>query len=149
EIRVNDRVASETYLSACVAGHFGVPIIFISGDDVFVQETREILGDFESVITKQSFGTLSANTLTPSKSRKLIQQKVAAAIERIDDFSPCAVNGPVNLQIDFKHRLPAELLNYLPIIERTSAYGIEYQAADILAATSFLEFVTHYQPTLM
>jgi D-amino peptidase len=149
EIRINGQIASETLISAGIAGHFGVPVIFISGDDAYVEETRSLLGDFEAVVTKTSFGTLSGNTLTPARSRDLIRGKVASAIKRMGDFTPLVITTPVHLHVEFKHRLPAEMLDYLNIVKRVSAYGVEYQAADMPDVARFLSFILHYQPTLM
>lgn len=149
EVRLNGQIASETLISAGIAGHFQVPVVFVSGDDAYVEETRGLLGDVESVVTKISCGTLSGNTITPTRSRQLIRSNVAAALARLPDFSPLQISTPVHLHVEFKHRLPAEVLDYLPIVHRTSAYAIEYQAADMLDVARFLSFVIHYQPTLM
>lgn len=147
EVRLNGQVASETLISAGIAGHFEVPVIFISGDDVYVEETRGLLDDFEAVVTKTSYGTLAGCTLTPSRVRDLIRQKVAAALDRLDDFNALSFVAPITLEVDFKHRLPAEMLDYLSNVRRTSAYTIEYIAADMLDVSRFLSFITHYEPT--
>ena len=147
ELRINGQVESETLLSAGIAGHFGVPVIFISGDDVYVEETRGLLDDFEAVVTKTSYGTLSGNTLTPKKARALTRQKVGKALGRIKDFKTLSFEAPITLQVEFKHRLPAEMLDYLPIVKRTSAYTIEYKAEDMLDVARFVSFITNYDPT--
>jgi len=147
EVRLNGQVASETLISAGIAGHFGVPVIFISGDDVYVEETRGLLNDFEAVVTKTSYGTLSGSTFTPARIRDLIRQKVAVAMGRLSDFKALSFDMPITLQVDFKHRLPAEMLDYLSNVKRTSAYTIEYEATDMLDVSRFLSFITHYEPT--
>jgi len=147
EVRLNGQVASETLISAGIAGHYGVPVVFLSGDDVYVQECRELLDDFESVVTKTSYGTLSGNSLTPKRSRALIRQNVATALSRLSDFKALAIEAPISLQVDFKHRLPAELLDYLPNVKRTAAYTIEFEAVDMRGISSFLSFITQYSPT--
>jgi len=149
EVRINGQIASESLISAGLAGFFGVPVIFVSGDDAYVEETRGLLEDFESVVTKTSHGTLSGSTLMPAKSRSLIRKKVGAALDRIGDFKPLVIETPIKLQVEFKHRLPAEVLDYLPIVKRISAYGIEYEAADMMEVSRFLSFITQYKPTLV
>ncbi|MCP4047047.1 MAG: M55 family metallopeptidase [Gammaproteobacteria bacterium] len=149
EVRINEQVASETLISAAIAGHFDVPVIFISGDDEYVKETKGLLTDFESVVTKTSYSTLCGNTLTPSRSRTLIREGVAKALNRMGDFKALTIAAPITLQVDFKHRLPAEILDFLPIVKRISAYGIEYQASDMLDTSRFLSFINQYEPTLI
>ncbi len=147
KVRLNGQLASETLISAGIAGHFGVPVFFISGDDVYVEETRGLLDDFEAVVTKTSYGTLSGSTLTPAKARELTRQKVTLAMDRLADFKALCFETPIRLQVDFKHRLPAELLDYLSNVKRTSAYTIEYIASDMLDVSRFLSFITNYTPT--
>src|SRR5690606_21632912 len=43
--RLNNATMSEGGMSAAIAGHFGVPIIMVSGDHVAVAETQVIVGD--------------------------------------------------------------------------------------------------------
>lgn len=146
---INGEIASEGYISAATAGDFDVPIALITGDDVFVEETRGYLGDVEAVITKNALGTLSANTLSPTKSRELIRAAAKLSISRLNDFKPMTIATPVKLEVCFKHRLPAELLDYLPIVKRTDAFTVEYMAENMSDANRFLSFITSYEPTLV
>jgi D-amino peptidase len=147
EVRINGKVFPEAGISAGIAAHFGVPIIMISGDDVFVRETTALLDGVEAAVTKNSYGTLSGITLKPARARELVAEKVSAALERAKRPAAKPVKGPVHLQIDFKHRMPAELLSYLPIVKRLAAYTIEFVGKDMLEISRFLAFVTGYEPT--
>ena len=148
-IRINGEIAAEGYISAATAGDFGVPVVLISGDDVFVEESESYLGGVDSVVTKKASGTLSVCSISPTRSRDLIRQASQLAMSRIGDFKPLQVSAPVTLEVCFKHRLPAELLDYLPIVTRTDAFTIEYTASDMSDVSRFLSFVTTYTPTLL
>ena len=148
-IRINGEIAPEGYISAATAGDFDVPVVLISGDDVFVEETEGYLGNVESVVTKKASGTLSVCTITPTRSRELIREASQQAVGRIADIKPLKVTAPIILEVCFKHRLPAELLDYLPIVKRTDAFTIEYIAPDMSDVSRFLSFVTTYTPTLL
>src|SRR5579862_2095309 len=65
-VGLNGTAVTEAELNAAYAGAFGVPIVFISGDDVAVGEVTTRLGNMESVITKKSLGFHSAESLTPA-----------------------------------------------------------------------------------
>jgi D-amino peptidase len=147
EVRINGVVQPEAAISAGIAAHFHVPVIMISGDDVFVEETSQLLPGVEAAVTKQAYGTLSGISLKPSTSRELVRSKVTEALARQEDFSAAPRTGPLHLQIDFKHRMPAEMLSYLNIVQRLSAYTIEFVARDMLEISRFLAFVTSYEPT--
>src|SRR5690606_8216527 len=50
--RLNGTSMSEAGMSAAIAGHFGVPVIMVSGDQVAVAETQVIVGDVEGAVVK-------------------------------------------------------------------------------------------------
>ncbi len=148
-ISINGVIASEAYISAATAGDYGVPIVLISGDDAFVKESSEFLDDVKTVTTKLALGMLSASTITPSRSCQLIHDAAKTALGAAEKYSPFVVTTPVNLEVEFKHRLPAELLNFLPFVKRSDAFTIEYVANDMSDASRFLSFITNYEPTLI
>src|SRR5207245_3927162 len=47
DVRLNGVSLPEAGVNAAIAGHFGVPVIMISGDDASVAEARRVLGDVE------------------------------------------------------------------------------------------------------
>ena len=44
--------------------------------------------------------------------------------------------------------MPAEVLAYLPEVQRVDSHTIRYVGADMLAVSRFIEFVTTYQVDL-
>lgn len=146
ELRLNKKAVSEAAISAATAGHYGVPVIMVSGDDGFVRETQSLLGDVEAAITKWSSGWTSTKTLTPEASRTRIRERVKAAFGRLGDFKPFRFEEPIELEVDLKNRITAELLDYLTIVERTGAATIRYVGKDIVDVVKFLVFALEYQP---
>jgi D-amino peptidase len=146
EVRLNGAVVSEAELSAAMAAHYSVPVVFASGDDVCVREIVDAMPSVETVTTKRAYGTLSAMTLTPQESRNRIREGVGKALARIDTFACAAGTEPVSLSVSFKNRLPAELLAYLPIVSRRDAFTVQVEAADITQASAILMFMMHYGP---
>lgn len=147
-IRLNGKDASEGSLSAAIAGHFGVPVILVTGDSEVVKETQALLGDVEGAVVKWPNGFHSALTLTPQAACDLIRERATAAVKRIADFKPRKLSGPVTLEVSFKNYRPVEILGYLPIVERVDSHTIRYKAADIVAVSKFLAFALEYQPDL-
>lgn len=148
-VHLNGEIAPEGFISAATAGDFGVPIVLVSGDDVFVEETRAYLPQVETVTTKQAIGVLSATSLSPSKSRELIRLGAQSALSDLSRFTPMVATAPVQLQVCFKHRLPAELLNYLRVVDQIDTFTIAYGAENMSDASRFLSFIVSYQPTLL
>ncbi|HYX48388.1 MAG TPA: M55 family metallopeptidase, partial [Ktedonobacteraceae bacterium] len=65
EVRLNGEIVGESAINALVAAYYSVPIIFISGDAVTVQEAQTIAPNAEKVIVKQSIGRFAAAHVHP------------------------------------------------------------------------------------
>lgn len=148
DVRLNGVSVPEAAFNAAIAGHFGVPVLAISGDDAIVKEARGLLGDVEGAVVKWAYGFHSAKTLTPEAARDVIREKVKAAMARRGSFRPYAMKTPVELEIRFKSYRPAEVLSYLPIVKRTDAHSVRFVGQDMLEVSRFMEFVLTYQPSL-
>jgi D-amino peptidase len=148
ELRLNGKTMSEGSMNAAIAGHFGVPVIMISGDDVAVAETQVIVGDMEGAVVKWAKGFHSAQTMTPEAAREVIRTRAASAVSRVDEFEPYVLETPIVLELSLKHYQPVELLAYLKNVERIDSHTIRYMADDIIDATKFLTFVLDYSVDL-
>jgi D-amino peptidase len=147
-LRLNGVPMSEASLNAAVAGHFGVPVLMISGDDATVREAQQQLGPIEGAIVKWNYGNHSARTLTPQAGQELIRQKVGAALARRAEFRPYRIEAPLELEIRLKHYMATEVLSYLPSVERVDSHTIRFRAKDITEVTRFISFLTRYRPDL-
>jgi D-amino peptidase len=147
-LAINGKEMSEGSWNAAIAGHFGVPVIMISGDDAAVAEVRAQVGDLEGAVVKNNLGFHSANTVTPQAAQQLIGEKVKAAINKLGKFTPFKLSLPVTLDVSFKHYQPAEVLAYLRGVERLDAHSIRFRAKDMIEASDFMQVVTRYNPAL-
>ncbi len=144
DIRVNGRSMNEAGINACIAGHFGVPVIMVSGDDASIAETRALIGDFEPAVVKWAISYHAATVMTPAAARRVIREAARRAVERIDDFTPLTADYPVTMEVRFKHYRPGQLLAYLPMFERVDAHAVRYTVEDMCTASRVLEFILNY-----
>ena len=148
DIRLNGVSVPEAGLNAAIAGHFGVPVVLVTGDEAVVKEARALLGDVEGAVVKWPYGFHSARTLTPEASCELIREKAKTAVSRARARKPWVLTKPVALELKFKNYRPAEVLAYLPIVERVDAHTIRFRGKDVLEVARFIEFVLHFEPGL-
>jgi len=148
DVRLNGTSMPEAGINAAIAGHFNVPVIMISGDDVIVKEATDLLGNIEGATVKWAVSFHAAKTLTPEMAYALIREKIKKAIARIKEFKPYKIKEPVTLDVRFKAYRPSELLAYLPIVQRTDSHSIRFVGKDIVEVSKFLEFITNYEPSL-
>jgi D-amino peptidase len=144
-VRLNGVEMLEASINAAIAGDLGVPVVMISGDDAVVDEARSVIGDMEGAVVKWSLGFHSARTMMPEPAYALIRERVRAALGRLDDFRPYTLEGPVELEISFKNYMPAELMAYLPNVERVDAHTIRFVGRDMTEISKFIEFTTSYR----
>jgi D-amino peptidase len=147
-VRLNGMSMSEASVSAAIAGHYGVPVIMVSGDNVAVAETRVIIGDIEGAVVKWAKGFHSAQTLTPETAYRVIRERTKAAIERIDEFQPYVLETPLRLELSLKHYRPVELLAYLPNVERVNSHTVRFIGEDVVEIARFLEVALGYSVDL-
>ena len=138
ELTLNGMLMSETTFNAAIVGHFGVPVIMVSGDDAYTEYATEVLGPIETATVKWAYGAISERTKSLRASCTLITEKVKAALGRVDEFSLYRLDGPLDLQIEISTRLKAEILAFVPGVERLSSHRIGIQVSDIVAASRFM-----------
>ena len=145
-VKLNGTEVPEGGMNAAIAGHFGVPVVAVTGDDAAVAEVRQFTGPIEGAVVKRAISFHSAATMTPKAAQELIRARVKAGVERRASAKPYALTGPVTLEMSFKNYRAAELLAYLPIVTRVNAHTIRFTGKDIVEVSKFIEFVNSYQP---
>jgi D-amino peptidase len=147
-VALNGKEVTEGAFNAAIAGHYNVPVIFVSGDDAAIAEIRGALGNIEAAETKKTLGFHAANTVTPQASYELIGNGVSKAFARIKDFKPYKLASPVTIEISFKNYMPAEVLTYLRAIQRVDSHTVRFRGSDMIEVVDFVDFVEHYSLSL-
>ncbi len=147
-LRLNGIEMTEGSMNAAIAGHFGVPVILVTGDDAAVAENQVIIGNIEGAIVKWSNGFHSATTLTPEAAYEEIRVRTASAISRIDEFEPYVLDTPIELELSLKHYMPVETLAYLPNVEKVNSHTIRFIGEDMIEISKFLRVATGYRVDL-
>jgi len=138
ELTINDKIMSETTFNAAIAGHFGVPVIMVSGDDAYIHHARKAIGPVETATVKWAYGSYSERTMTLVASSKLIAKHVKLALARLPDFQVYNLHGPLVLELEISQRLKAEILSYVPGVKRLTSHRISIQVNDIVDASRFM-----------
>lgn len=145
EVRLNGQVASETVISAATAAHYNVPVILVSGDDAYVAHAREVLNhsecEIQAVVTKQAISATSALMKPPETVYREIREATTKAIATADRMRANPLQGPIEVEVDCLLRRAAEIIDYLPNTERTSARTVNYICRDMVEASRYLQFL--------
>lgn len=140
QLRCNGKEIGETGLNAGLAGHFGVPVAMLAGDNVVEEEAKGLLGDIEVAVTKQAVNRHTARLLSVQRSQEAIRQRAAAAVQRLQAgaFKPYVVPGPITFEVDFKTTDAAHMATLFPCVKRLSSKTVSITADDYPTAFKLL-----------
>jgi D-amino peptidase len=132
--RVNGTWVGESGINALVAGHFGVPIALVSGDQVTKEETLPFGPDAEYAVVKESVTRFSALNLHPEDARDLIREGAERAVRRVATGSVGGprITTPVRLELDHQTGDMAEVATWVGGVDRVSERTVVIQGDDLL-----------------
>jgi len=140
-IKLNGQEVMEAVFNAAIAGHFGVPVVFMSGDRIAVAQVQKTLPAVEGVVLKEPYGFHSAMTVTPAKARQLVREGVTRALRK-GGATPFRLKTPIDLEVGFKLTPDAEKAAYVPGLTRVDAHTVRGTFADILQITRLMQILT-------
>jgi len=98
----NDRECGEIVQSALVFGHFGIPIIMVTGDDATAREARTFLGDTVVTISvKRAYGEQFGALLAPDEAHERIRTGAREAALRVSQCRPFTMELPIRGRLRF------------------------------------------------
>ena len=118
---LNDILTGEYGLNAAVAGHFGMPVIMVSGDQTACAQVTELLGDLETAVVKQASGRFAAECLAPQVTQEIICLAAERAVERLAQGNvPEAVvlDTPITVTVEFFTSDMADRATRIPFTKR-------------------------------
>lgn len=134
ELRFNGTVIGESGLSAAIAGHFGVPLVFVSGDAHAIRQAKNLVKNVVGVPTKEGVGLYGVRTMMPEKARKLIRKGAKEALEKLGKIVPYVVKKPVVMEVEFERPLMAQYASRVPLVKRKDIKSVAYKASDVIDA---------------
>jgi D-amino peptidase len=144
-VRLNGAEVSEGVYNAALAGHFGVPVAFVSGDRLAVTQVQQVAASAEGAIVKEPYGYHSANTVTPARGQAMIREGAKRAMGKIGSLQPYRVTTPVALEVGFKLTLDAERAAFVPGLVRSDAHNVKGTFRDMIEVTKLLQVLTSFE----
>jgi len=141
-IKINGQYVGETEINAAVAGYYGVPLGFVSGDDVLAKEVQRFFGKkVEVVITKYGISRFSAKCRLPSDVYSEIEIKAARAVSKCSTLKPFQFKTPLRAEFDLMTSVMGDMVEPLPGVKRISARTCTYVAQNILEFYDILRLI--------
>ncbi|MGI9205055.1 MAG: M55 family metallopeptidase [Woeseiaceae bacterium] len=131
DVSINGISMPETGYNALMAGHYGVPVVFVAGDQAVVDQAIELLGNVETVAVKEGIGAAALN-LHPEVAREKIRGGVERALRNLDDYEPYRLRAPYTLVLTLKTEQNIYRGSLYPGAERTGDWEVTYVGDDVL-----------------
>jgi D-amino peptidase len=134
-ILMNGKPVGEIETRTALAGWFGTPVIFLSGDQAAAQQLHEIDPDAETAVVKEGIDNYTCISLSADAARKLIRERAGAAMKKIGAIRPYRLDGPVSIEVEYTSRnalTPDAALR--PGAQVIDARTIRYNGRDFLEA---------------
>ncbi|MFC8337706.1 M55 family metallopeptidase [Streptomyces rubiginosohelvolus] len=141
--RTTARSLGEIGLNAAMAGHLGVPVVLLSGDDAACAEAAALIPEAVTVPVKEALGMAAAVTLHPEEARDRLRRAAADAVSRRTEIPPLALTGPLDVEVDLASPHTIDLATLVPGVSRTAGartvaftapdYGTAYRLILLLA----------------
>ena len=141
-IKLNGAEVSEGIYNAALAGQFGVPVAFVSGDRLAVAQLQRAVPAAEGAIVKEPYGYHSAMTVTPARGQQMIYEGLKRAMAKLGSLQPYRVTTPIQLEVGFKLTIDAERAAYVPGLARSDAHNVKGTFKDMVEITKLLQVVS-------
>jgi D-amino peptidase len=143
-VRLNGTEVSEGMYNAALAGQFGVPVAFVSGDRLAVSQVQQVVPAAEGAVVKEPYGYHSALTVTPARGQAMIHDGLKRAMAKLGagSLQPYRVTTPIALEVGFKLTIDAERAAFVPGLTRSDAHSVKGTFHDMSEITRLLQVLT-------
>jgi D-amino peptidase len=124
----NDDLVGEVGINAALCGHYGCPVLLVTGDEAVCRESSELLGEgLTTVAVKRGLSRYSARQIPPVRARKMIEDGARHALANLKAVNPYVPQRPTTISIDlstvdtasrFKGRHGVEIVSPLKVLSR-------------------------------
>lgn len=130
-VRLNGKEVGEYGLNAMVAGYWGVPVVFISGDKAAVEMAQDFIPGVDGLAVKEGIGYYAAKTMNPLEAREKISAGVRAALVKRIARQPVKLASPITLEIELDELAHADQVALVPGMKRNGR-TVSYTSPDPL-----------------
>ncbi len=139
-VHVGDRLAlGELGINAGVAGSFGVPVAFVSGDDKVALEATALVPGIVTAVVKEGVARTAARLLHPDEAHRRIREGVERALRAERRPDPVSFDG-LPMRLVFTKTEYCDRASLCPLVTRVDARAIDITGFDYL--TVYRTFLT-------
>jgi D-amino peptidase len=127
-LRFNESLVGEVGINAALCGHYGVPVLLVTGDAATCQESTDLLGPkLRTVAVKRGLSRYSARQIPPVRARRMIEEAARDVVRRPPAVAPYIPAQPTAVTVEietvdkgdvFRRRPGVEFADPLTVVSR-------------------------------
>jgi len=126
EVHLNGVRCSEATINAGLLGHWGVPLLLVTGDRTTVEGVQAQMPWVRGAIVKESIGNFAADSMMPEAAQRLIRREAQAAVRDLASAKPYRFEPPIALDVQLVTAAQAHLVATIPGFERTGSRSVRF-----------------------
>lgn len=139
ELRFDGVPVGEVGINAALCGHFGCPVLMVTGDHAVCRESRALLGPaLVTVEVKRGYNRYSARHVPPARARAMIELAAAKVVRERPAVAPYVPARPCSIAVTYSTSDGADKAVLRPGVTREDGRTVTSRAGDWWAAWSQL-----------
>lgn len=124
--KVNGIEVGEMGQFALYAGSFGVPLVYVTGDEALCDEARRQFSHALSTPTKRGTGWATCQLYDTTEVRASIRRDIATALKSIDRRNAFTLPAPITVEVEWAWSEHADRLAAVPGVTRIDARTVAW-----------------------
>jgi D-amino peptidase len=131
DISINGVSLPEAGINALIAGHYNVPVVFLSGDLAICKQAKELFGEVETVAVKEGIGNAALN-FHPEVTQEKIREGVKKALSNLSKYKSFKLKPPFKMVLKLKREELVQEKSIYPGAKRTGDWELTYENNDLM-----------------
>ncbi len=145
QVRINGSPVCEMDIYGAYLGEFGVPIGFISGEDIAVKQALKALPWAKAVVVdkrKEAYTNGEISLRYVAEGRKQLRETASLAVREATKMKPLKLKGPFHFEAEFRSKELADKFNTWKF--RQIGRTVEWKADNMIEGFEMLNKLTFF-----
>ncbi|MBQ7699074.1 MAG: M55 family metallopeptidase [Clostridia bacterium] len=140
-VKINGKYASEFTINAYIAAMYGIPVVFLSGDEAMCESAKELIPGITTVATKRGFGAACISQ-HPDKVCAMISRGMEEALSK-NYKKTCKLKLPEHFSVEITYRDVNDATGYscYPGVVRLDAKTLLYENDSYIEVLRMMHFI--------
>ncbi len=144
DLKINGASVGEGGMNILYAASYGVPVVLVTGDQIAVAQTRELMPEIEGVVVKEAVNTRAAIYRPLEESRAAIRAAAERALRNAGQRRPPKLSPPFTFEVTLSTAAHADVAEQVPTVTRTGSHSVRYTANDYRVGYRLLRLLYRY-----